>query len=366
MRVLVVLGTRPEAIKLAPVIRELAQRGLEARTCLTGQHREMVRQVLGLFGVQADHDLDVMRPDQSPSQVASAVLAGLEGVLQGDRPDWVLVQGDTTSAAAAALGAFYAGVRVGHVEAGLRTSDRRQPFPEEVNRQVVGVAADLHFAPTPRARANLLAEGVPPGRVEVTGNTVVDAVHWVQGLAFDRRGGPLESIAPAERVVLVTLHRRESIGAPMRGVCLALREIVGLYPGDVRLVLPVHPNPRVEEGVRAILQDTPGVTLTPPLDYLTLVHLMRRATLILTDSGGIQEEAPVLGRPVLVLRSVTERPEAVEAGVARLVGTDRGEIVRWTRRLLDDPPTYERMVRVVSPFGDGRAAERVVDRLLAD
>ncbi len=378
MKVLAVLGTRPEAIKLAPVIRELERRSdrVRSRVCVTAQHRDMLDQVLRLFGIAPHHDLDVMADNQTPTQVAAAVLARLEPILNAERPDWVLVQGDTTTVAAASLAAFYARARVAHVEAGLRTGDKWRPFPEEINRRVAGVVADLHFAPTQRARQNLLREDIAPVRVLVTGNPVVDAMLWVAdrpptpqvhelfarcGLA----GGPGGS-GNGARTILVTAHRRESFGQPIENVCLALRDLASRYGGGVRVVYPVHRNPNIWEPVHRLLGDVPHVTLIPPLDYLPTIHLMKRASLVLTDSGGIQEEAPGLGVPVLVLREVTERPEAVEAGTVKLVGTDRGRIVREAQRLLDDQHAYAQMAHAANPYGDGRAARRIVSALLGE
>ncbi|MDI7275711.1 MAG: UDP-N-acetylglucosamine 2-epimerase (non-hydrolyzing) [Anaerolineae bacterium] len=370
MRILTVFGTRPEAIKLAPVIRELqrhSERGLESLVCVTGQHRQMLDQVLRLFGITPDYDLAVMEENQTLAQVAAAVLAGLEPILEEQRPDWVLVQGDTTTVAAASLAAFYARARVGHVEAGLRTHDKWRPFPEEINRRVASVVADLHFAPTERSRRNLLQEGVPAGRVLVTGNPVIDALHWVAAQPFDGRlpGGDLAALTPPDaRVILVTAHRRENLGAPLESICLALRDLAARYDGRLRIIYPVHLNPNVWEPVHRLLGEAPNVTLLPPLEYLPLVHLMRRADLVLTDSGGIQEEAPGLGKPVLVLREVTERPEAVEAGTVRVIGTTRERIIEETVRLLEDRAEYDRMARAVNPYGDGHAAERIVGALL--
>ncbi|MCL6431555.1 MAG: UDP-N-acetylglucosamine 2-epimerase (non-hydrolyzing) [Anaerolineae bacterium] len=371
MRILSVFGTRPEAIKMAPVIRELERRsecGLESVVCVTGQHRQMLDQVLELFGITPDYDLAVMEENQSLAGVAAAVLARLEPVLRELRPDWVLVQGDTTTVAAASLAAFYARARVGHVEAGLRTYDKWQPFPEEINRRLAGVIADLHFAPTERSRQNLLREGVPAEQILVTGNPVIDALHWVASLPFDGTlpGGDLSTVAPPHaRVILVTAHRRENLGRPLKSICLALRELAERYGDALRIIYPVHLNPNVWGPVHQLLGEVPNVILLPPLDYLPLVHLMRRAHLVLTDSGGIQEEAPGLGKPVLVLRDVTERPEAVEAGTVRLVGTKQPRIVAETVRLLEDPAEYQRMARAVNPYGDGHAAERIVDALVS-
>jgi UDP-N-acetylglucosamine 2-epimerase (non-hydrolysing) len=365
IRVLSVLGTRPEAIKLAPVVRELARRpGLVSRVCVTGQHREMLAPVLGLFGMHPDVDLAVMRPDQTPTQVAAAVLAGLERVFADERPDWILVQGDTTTVAAAAWAAYYARIRVGHVEAGLRTGDKWQPFPEEVNRRMASVVADLHLAPTEQARQNLLREGIDPAAIVVTGNPVIDALHWASEMPCDLSQGALAQLDWGKRILVVTAHRRENHGAPLRQICLALREIATAYP-DVAIVYPVHPNPNVTGPVYSLLGQVPGVVLLPPLDYLPFVHLLKRSYLVLTDSGGIQEEAPGLGKPVLVLRNVTERPEALEAGTARLVGTEQASIVREVGLLLDDRGDYASMAHAANPYGDGHAAERIVDALLA-
>ena len=373
--VLTVFGTRPEAVKLAPVVLELQRRAgssLISHVCVTGQHRDMLDQVLRVFGIVPDVDLNVMADNQSPTQVASAVLARLEPILHQLRPDWVVVQGDTTTVALAALAAFYARVRVAHVEAGLRTDDKWQPFPEEINRRVAGVIADLHLAPTARARDNLLRESVPRERILVTGNPGIDALRWVTAQPTPRElrtrfaAWGLEEGPDAPRLVLVTAHRRENFGAGLEQICRALRELARRYQGSVRIVYPVHRNPHVWEPVHRLLGDEPWVTLMPPLDYLPNLHLMRRATLVLTDSGGVQEEAPGLGVPALVLREVTERPEGVDAGALRLVGTDRARIVAEATRLLDDPRAYRAMARAVNPFGDGRAAERIVSALLGE
>jgi len=370
VRVLVVLGTRPEAIKLAPVIGALQREPrAQVRVCSTGQHREMLDQALRLFAIQPDYELHTMTEGQSPAQVGSALLARLEPVLARERPDWVLVQGDTTTAALAALAAYWQRARVGHVEAGLRSFDKWRPFPEEVNRRVISAVADLHFAPTPRARANLLAEGVPARQVLVTGNPVIDALHWVAAQPWEpeRLGlGPALLGRPGEKVILVTAHRRENQGRPLEEICLALSDIAARYGPGVRIVYPVHMNPHVWGPVHRLLGGLPNVVLTPPMAYLSLVQVMKRACLVLTDSGGIQEEAPGLGKPVLVLREVTERPEAVEAGTARLVGTERRRIVAEVERLLDDASAYERMARAVNPYGDGRAAQRIARALLSE
>jgi UDP-N-acetylglucosamine 2-epimerase (non-hydrolysing) len=305
-----------------------------------------------------------MESSQSLIQVAATVLARLEPVLRAERPDWVLVQGDTTTVLAAAIGAFYERAKIGHVEAGLRTGDKFQPFPEEINRKMVSVPTDLHFAPTARARENLLREGIPDTIIRITGNPVIDALFMATERPYAPAGGPLRDVPWNRRLIMVTAHRRENFGAPLEQICLALRDLAEAYPVNAHIVYPVHLNPNVQEPVRRLLGHVPGITLLAPLDYLPLVYLMKRATLVLTDSGGLQEEAPGLGKPVLVLREVTERPEAVEAGTVRLVGTDRAKIVREARRLLDDPVEYNAMARALNPYGDGHAAERIVRAIL--
>ena len=366
MKILSIIGTRPEAIKMAPVIKELARHAdrIVSRVCVTAQHRQMLDQVLELFAVAPDHDLNIMASDQSPTQVAAAVLTKLEPVLKAEQPDWVLVQGDTTTVLAAAIGAFYAHIKIGHVEAGLRTHDKGQPFPEEINRQMASVVADLHFAPTVRSRDNLRREGVPGENIRITGNPVIDALRDVADRPYDPASGPLCAVPWNRRLIMVTAHRRENFGKPLENICQALRNLAAAYSGDVHIVYPVHPNPNVQEPVRRLLGHVPGITLLAPLDYLPLVYLMKHSTLVLTDSGGLQEEAPGLGKPVLVLRAVTERPEAVDAGTVRLVGTDYATIIMNAGKLLDDPVTYQQMARALNPYGDGHAAERIVRALL--
>jgi len=364
LRVAFVAGTRPEAIKLAPVL--LLMRDEPETFCpvlvATAQHRLMLDQVLELFDLQPDYDLDVMQPDQSPLEVAAGVLSRLQSALARERPGLLIVQGDTTSTFAGALAAFYLRIPVAHVEAGLRTYDRGQPFPEEINRRLVSVLSDWHFAPTPQAQSNLLAEGVPPERIFVTGNTVVDALLMIVNRPALFLPKFLHELAPSQRVLLVTVHRRENWGEPLRHICGALRTLTQRFP-DAVIVFSVHLNPNVRSVVRAELQDTPGIHLLDPLEYHTFVHLMARSYLILTDSGGIQEEAPSLGKPVLVLRQVTERPEGVEAGVLRVVGTNESNIVAEATRLLSDEAAYRSMAKAANPYGDGRAAERIVDIL---
>ncbi|HVA93634.1 MAG TPA: UDP-N-acetylglucosamine 2-epimerase (non-hydrolyzing) [Candidatus Dormibacteraeota bacterium] len=366
VRVLTVFGTRPEAIKLAPLIEALHRRpGTLSIVCVTGQHREMLDQVLKLFGIVPDHDLNLMRKDQTLPLLAASVFRKLAPILQSERPDWVVVQGDTTSAAIAALGAFYHRCKVAHVEAGLRSHDKWQPFPEEINRRITGVVADIHFAPTEQSRQNLLREGVPESSVMVTGNTIIDALHRIRSLPWDPRtlrGKPSFLKPSSGKLILVTVHRRENFGEPMVRICGALRTLAERYP-KVEIVYPVHRNPHVWEPVHRLLGGIANVSLIPPVDYLTLVHLMMRSYIVVTDSGGIQEEAPSLGVPALVLREVTERPEGVESGNVKLLGSDAQRIVAETSRLLDDPGEHLRMARAVNPYGDGHAAERIASAL---
>jgi len=357
---------------MAPVVQALQDvPQVEALVCVTAQHREMLDQVLNLFGITPDEDLNLMTPNQSLAELTAAIFTSLDPVLRKMKPDWILVQGDTTTVMAAALLAFYHRVRVGHVEAGLRTHDKWQPFPEEINRRVASVVADLHFAPTEWSRQNLLQEGVPAGDIVVTGNPVIDALHFVADKPLDAHArqvledlGLAGDFARAPRLILVTAHRRENFGRPLENICAALRRITEKYGDAIRILYPVHLNPNVREPVFRLLRDVPQISLVDPLDYLPLVHVLKRATLVLTDSGGIQEEAPGLGKPVLVMREVTERPEGVEAGTVRLVGTDEEKIFSETCRLLDDSETYNQMAQAVNPYGDGQAARRIVQALL--
>lgn len=369
MRILTVFGTRPEAIKMAPVASALAaDPRFDAQVCVTAQHREMLDQVTGLFGIQPEHDLNVMRPGQDLYSVTSDILLGLRQVLAETRPDMVLVHGDTATTLSTTLAAYYARIPVGHVEAGLRTGNLYSPWPEEGNRRVTGALAALHFAPTAQSRDSLLREDVPADRIVVTGNTVIDALQQVvarikadpvldQGLAA--RFGFLDR---ARRVVLVTGHRRESFGGGFERICMALRQIADRF-GDVDVIYPMHMNPNVREPVQRLLGDAPNIHLIEPLDYLPFVWLMSRAHIIVTDSGGIQEEAPSLGKPVLVMRDTTERPEAVAAGTVRLVGTDTARILDETARLLTDQAAYDEMSFAHNPYGDGKAAMRILDAL---
>lgn len=403
MKILSVFGTRPEAVKMAPIVRLLAQTpGIESRVCVTAQHRQMLDQVLELFQIQPDYDLDLMREGQSLAQLTAGIFLHLDPVLEEVQPDWVLAVGDTTTVVTTCQLAFYRRIKFGHVEAGLRTHNKWHPFPEEINRRLATTMADLHFAPTEWSRSNLLHEGVDEKDIVVTGNPVIDALKYVAeqpaprlvtelleklGVEFDslesnsresdsrESNSPmrpttirLETIRPettrlkTKKLILVTAHRRENFGQPIENICHALRQLA--ERGDVEIVYPVHLNPNVQEPVYRLLKGVPGITLLPPLDYLPLVHLMKRATLILTDSGGLQEEAPTFGIPVLVLRETTERPEGVKAGTLKLVGTETSRIVQEATRLLDDESEYAKMAKASNPYGDGHAAERIVEALL--
>ncbi len=369
MRILSVVGTRPEAVKMALVARTLAAAdGIEHTLCVTAQHREMLDSVLRLFALKPDYDLDVMTPGQDLTDVTRAVLNGMRGALAEARPDRVLVQGDTTTVLATALAAFYARIPVGHVEAGLRTGDMSAPWPEEMNRRLADALSDRHYAPTETARRQLLDEGLPDAGIVVTGNTVIDSLLYVVGRLdsepdlLRRAQTRLPEYHAGRNLILVTGHRRESFGAGFEQICRAIAEISGR--DDVEIVYPVHLNPRVREPVFRHLADLPNVHLIEPLDYLAFVHLMNQAHLILTDSGGIQEEAPSLGKPVLVMRETTERPEAVAAGTVKLVGTNAEYITQEVGRLLDEPEMYAAMARVHHPYGDGRASQRILEDLI--
>jgi UDP-N-acetylglucosamine 2-epimerase (non-hydrolysing) len=353
-RVAVVFGTRPEAVKLAPVVHALrAERALETRVVVTAQHREMLDQTMAAFGIEPDVDLDLMRSGQSLPELTARILHALGETFERERPDLVLLQGDTTTVFVGALAAFYARIPIGHVEAGLRSGNLYDPFPEEANRQLATVLATLHFAPTERARQNLLAAGVSAERIHLTGNTVIDALQYVAARL------PRLEAGDGTRTILMTAHRRENWGEPIRRVCRGVREVLEARP-DVGVVFPMHRNPIVREPVEAELGGHPRVALTEPADYASMIDLERRCYLALTDSGGLQEELPTFGKPVLVLRETTERPEAVEAGCARLIGTSREAVVENLLALLDDRAAYDRMARVANPFGDGRASERIV------
>jgi UDP-N-acetylglucosamine 2-epimerase (non-hydrolysing) len=360
-KVLLIFGTRPEAIKLCPVIRSLREHPtrFDVRVLVTAQHREMLDQVLQAFDVQPHHDLDLMLPGQTLFQSTSRILAGLEGALKAERPSMVIIQGDTTTTLCGALAGFYLNIPVAHVEAGLRTRDMRQPFPEEMNRVLTSRLAELHFAATENAAENLRREGVTPDSIHVTGNTGIDAVLFVRaGLEEGRlRGRQWTELDPARKLIVVTAHRRESFGEGFERICQALAELADRP--DVQVVYPVHPNPNVQDPVRRLLAGHPNVRLIEPLSYVPFVDLMRRAYLLVTDSGGIQEEGPSLGKPILVMRDKTERPEAVLAGTVKLVGTDQRRIVSEAQLLLDDRNVYQAMARVHNPYGDGQASGRI-------
>lgn len=366
MKIVAVVGTRPEAIKVAPVVHAARRRGVDTVVCATAQHREMLDQVLTLFDLEADIDLDLMEPGQTLASLSARALTALDEAFGAVRPDCILVQGDTTTAMIAALAGFYRGIPVGHIEAGLRTGDLARPFPEELNRRVADTISAMHFVPTTSARENLRTEGFAAHSLHVTGNTVVDALHWVRGLDGDGLAEFADSLPePEARMVLVTAHRRESFGEGMREIASAMRRIAHAHP-DVHLVYPVHPNPQVRTVMEAELGGLKRVSLLPPLAYRPFVELMARAELILSDSGGVQEEAPALGVPALVMRETTERPEAVDAGAVRLVGVRADSIFSAADELLTNPAAHARMARAINPYGDGQAAERIVSILLEE
>lgn len=380
MRVLSIFGTRPEAVKMAPVVQLLARTPqVTPLVCVTAQHREMLDQVLRLFDIHPDVDLNLMQSDQNLASLTAAIFTHLDPVLARLNPNWILVQGDTTTVMASSIAAFYRRIHIGHVEAGLRTNDKWQPFPEEINRRLASVVTDLHFAPTDWARQNLIRENIPSQQIIVTGNPVIDALQAVVRMPatadvleiFKHIDIPYHSAESSgnvsfntPRLILVTAHRRENFGQPLEHICLALRKLADIYKDGIRIVYPVHLNPNVQKPVHRILGDIPNIILLEPLDYLPMVHLMKHASLVLTDSGGLQEEAPALGKPVLVMREVTERPEGVQAGTVRLVGTDTDVIVTQACHLLDDPQAYAAMAQAINPYGDGNAAKRIVNAIL--
>jgi len=364
-RVMTVLGTRPEAIKLAPIIQLFeTDKRFESILVVTAQHREMLDQVLALFKLKPQEDLNLMTEDQSLAQITAEIFIHLDPLLEKYYPDWVVVQGDTTTAMAAAMAAYYRRIKVAHIEAGLRTWDKWQPFPEEVNRRVIGNIADLHFAPTDWAYNNLVKDGVPKILLKVTGNTIIDALNQITAMPM-----PLEIekllkekgvLSGDKSLVMVTAHRRENFGEPIRDICKALKKLADEFKNKIEIIYPVHLNPHIQQPVHELLDGISNITLLPPLEYLPLVHLLKHTRLILTDSGGIQEEATGLGKPCLVLREVTERPEGIEAGVLKLVGTDTEKIVSEARRMLKDDALYEKIAHAPNPYGDGMAAGRIV------
>jgi UDP-N-acetylglucosamine 2-epimerase (non-hydrolysing) len=365
LKIAVIFGTRPEAIKLAPVVKRLKDNPdrFEAITIVTAQHREMLDQVLNLFSIQPEYDLDIIRPRQTLAQITARAISGLDSVLMQTHPDFVVVQGDTSTTFLGALAAFYHQIPVAHVEAGLRTRQKYYPFPEEINRHLTSVIADAHFAPTAESRKNLLEEGIPSDAIWVTGNTVIDALRDVLRWKADCNHPVLARVASEKlRMVLVTSHRRENQGKPQEQICSALLELADLFP-DVLIVFPVHLSPAVRETVLPRLKQHSRIVLLDPIDYFETIHFMKASHLILTDSGGIQEEAPALGKPVLVLRDATERPEGVVAGTVKLVGTDTRRIVSVASELLSDPAAYRMMAEAVNPYGDGLASERILQAL---
>lgn len=369
IKILTVFGTRPEVIKIAPVIEKLRKYPDKfiCRICVTGQHREMLDPLLKLFDIKPDYNLNIMQENQSLEYITITVLAQLGEIIKQEKPDYLLVQGDTTTAMAASLAAFYYKVKIGHIEAGLRTWNKLYPYPEEINRKIIDAVSDLCFAHTEQAKQNLLREGIVAENIEVTGNTVIDALLEIAGRNFDLERTVLKNIPFNEKkVILVTAHRRENFGQRLINICNAIKEIATQLPSDVYFVYPVHLNPNVQKSVYSILSGIENVLLIDPLEYDSFVQLMKRSYLILTDSGGLQEEAPSLGKPVLVLRDVTERPEAVDAGTAQIAGTRSERIIDKTIRLLKDRGEYERMSKAVNPYGDGKASDRIVSRLLKE
>ncbi len=364
IKVFTVFGTRPEAIKMAPLIYELKSRpSIDCKVCVTAQHREMLDMVLNLFDIKPDFDLDIMTQRQTLAGITTKALTGLEEVFRQEKPDIVLVHGDTSTTFAGSLAAYYNQIKVGHVEAGLRTYDKYFPFPEEINRRLTGVLSDLHFSPTKNNRANLINEGVNPDSIFVTGNTVIDAFKTTIKKDFSFEGTPLEGIDMDKRIILMTAHRRENLGAPLENICRAVARLVRDFP-DIEVIYPVHLNPAVRETANAILGNIPRVHLVEPLDVDVLHNAMNKAYLILTDSGGLQEEAPALGKPVLVLRGETERPEAAEAGTVKIAGTEEDIIYSLASQLLTDEEEYHKMSVAVNPYGDGNASRRIVDAIL--
>lgn len=362
IKVMTVFGTRPEGIKMAPIVKELEKReGIESVVCITAQHREMLDQVLNLFKIWPDYDLDIFSKGQTLTEITTRALLGLEELIEKEKPDLLLVQGDTTTVFSGALAAFYQKVRIGHVEAGLRSGNLYSPYPEEANRRLTGILTDFHFAPTERNRQNLLREDYPDSKIFITGNTVIDALKY--SVKEDYRF-ELEKLNELDyhrkRVILLTSHRRENIGEPMKNIFTAVRDIVEKYE-DVEIVFPIHLNPKVRDIAEAVLSDNDRIHIVEPLDYEPFTNLMARVHLVVTDSGGLQEEAPTLGKPVLVVREETERPEGIESGTAKLVGTSYEKLYRELDTLLSDQAEYEKMAQAVNPYGDGRASKRIVD-----
>lgn len=363
-KILCIFGTRPESIKMVPVIRELKSHPekFSVVVCVTGQHRGMLDQVLELFAIKPEYDLNLMQADQTLVQLTSRILVGVDVVLKKELPDWVLVQGDTTTAMAAALVSFYNKTKIGHIEAGLRTGDTYNPFPEEMNRKLITSLSDLHFAPTETSRRNLLKESIASERIVVTGNTVIDALHLAAQISYDWSQGPLAQVPRGKKLILATMHRRENFGVPLEHICEGLKQ-VAITHADVQIVIPVHLNPNVRKVVMTALSAIENISLLEPLEYLSLVALLKESILVVTDSGGLQEEATAFGKPVLVLRETSERPEGIEAGVAKIVGTETENIVNVINRVLMDPVVYKEMAQAKNPYGDGHASERIAASL---
>jgi len=366
IKVITILGTRPEVIKLAPVIKELKKKKCKiiSKTILTGQHRQMVRQFLELFHIRPDYNLDIMHKDQSLFDITSRCLQKLSKVLKEEKPDLILIEGDTTTAFISSLCAFYLKIPVGHVEAGLRTYNKYQPYPEEINRRLISVVGDLHFAPTKIALKNLLNEGIRTDNIYLTGNTVVDALYSISNKKYSISNKNINGIDfRKKKVILITAHRRESFGGPLAQICKAIK-LIAEFP-NVEIIYPVHLNPNVKKPVEAILKNKKNIHLLPPLDYLSFVYVLKNCYLVLTDSGGVQEEAPAFGKPILVMREVTERPEGIKAQIAKVVGMDSKRIVSQTRKLIFSAAAYRKMAKAVNPYGDGQAARRIV-KAIAD
>ena len=367
LKVMTVFGTRPEGIKMAPIIKELEKRdNIESVTCITAQHREMLDQVLNIFDIKPDYDLNIFQPGQSLTKITTRALEGLEEVIIKEKPDVLLVQGDTTTVFSGALAAFYQGVKVGHVEAGLRSGNIHSPYPEEANRMLTGILTDYHFAPTTRNKDNLTKENYPEDKIYITGNTVIDALQYVIKEGYTFENNLLNELDyKNKRIILMTSHRRENIGKPMENIFTAVNDIVNKYD-DVEVIFPVHLNPKVRDIANSILGKNPRIHLIDPLDYQPFTNLENKVHLVVTDSGGLQEEAPTLGKPVLVVREETERPEGIEAGTAKLVGTDYDNIYKNLDLLLSNKEEYEKMAKAVNPYGDGQAAKRIVDIIVKD
>jgi len=369
LKVLLVFGTRPEVIKMAPVVKEFKKHAdrIDCKVCITGQHRQMIDPLFKLFDIRSDYDLDIMQENQNLEYITTKVFHDVGKILDKEKPDYLFVQGDTTTAMAASLAAFYRKVKVAHVEAGLRTFDKFHPYPEEVNRRIIDSVSDLYFAHTKTAQQNLLREGIAKEKIEVTGNTVIDALLDVTKRNYEFKEMILKNLSlNGRRLILVTAHRRENFGTPIENICQAIKEVALAYKNDVSFIYPVHLNPNIQKPVHSILGNVANVILTEPLEYLPFAHLMKSSYFVLTDSGGLQEEAPSLGKPVLVMRETTERPEGVKAGCVEVIGTDPQNIVKYVTKLLKDPQKYGKMSQAQNPYGDGKASERIVRRMLRE